>query len=35
MERIHPQTHQCPFGVLCMSSLIALLLFVFALLLVA
>lgn len=35
MERIHPQTHQCPFGVLCMASMFALLLFLFALFLVA
>jgi hypothetical protein len=31
MERIHPTIHQCPFGTLCMSSLLGLMVFLLAL----
>jgi hypothetical protein len=34
MERIHPTIHHCPFGMLCMSSAVALLVFLIALFLV-
>jgi hypothetical protein len=31
MERIHPTIHHCPFGTLCVSSAVALLLFLITL----